>query len=507
MHKLPLDISAITDLEQIEDVPWPICESTLLVAADVVYDSVKEVVSEFSYNAHLLATDNAFNGFLIQYIHAQLVILRCGGASQLAIGELARPIYKPNLTRLAFFPSYKPRQLEVKPFFLGLAKSIKENNGRISCRQKYLSLGSSSRMKKEFLAGNCIKVRARYVDDFLRPKLAMKISSESFDVADAFVGKIDRKLADVGLGGLPGKSRLARILRLRYSRINQLVAAFQPVARNYNGLVVTQAANALHKMVSKAFMAEGKPAVAVDHGNSFAHMGNIATVCGSHFSYSHFVSPTKNIADANMARRNHFLLQNLPVSSYISIDTNFYDDLYSRSRKISKMTFSKIERVMIVGYPMNANTYPVPGGFFYRQLQLLLSLCRHLNRKKIKIIYKAHPERKKYITSLIAPYVDIIETKPFEKTWVSADLFLFTHSHSTTFGFALNLPRPIILVDWEKSYWMPDQSDCLKRRCRLIRSGSVPIPWFNTSDLDAGLDAAPKHSDGGVFEYFHSKVR
>ena len=103
---------------------------------------------------------------------------------------------------------------------------------------------------------------------------------------------------------------------------------------------------------------------------------------------------------------------------------------------------------MIIGNPMNSTRYTdeVYCYFNYR-LKLLIFILKQLKILGYHTIYKGHPDRILELGDLMDDYADKCNDKKFEQVWHEADAFIFTYCTTTTFGFALTTPLPIVLIN------------------------------------------------------------
>jgi hypothetical protein len=126
---------------------------------------------------------------------------------------------------------------------------------------------------------------------------------------------------------------------------------------------------------------------------------------------------------------------------------------------------------MIIGYPMEITRYQYSAAdFFYFQLDLEIRLAKLLKDQGYRVIYKAHPDNVDRIEGVFDNIVDEILVDPFEKTYQSADVFLFGCMTSTTFGYAVNTNKPIYLLDIEGQYWNKGVHKLLQKRCTMVTS-------------------------------------
>ena len=100
------------------------------------------------------------------------------------------------------------------------------------------------------------------------------------------------------------------------------------------------------------------------------------------------------------------------------------------------------------------------------------------------IVYKAHPEKAKEISTLYAPYVDRIVTKKFESYVDMGSILIFTYISTTTFAYALNLPIPIILINVDGTPWNTGMIEKLSKRVAIINcSYNNGIPFLDEIEL------------------------
>ena len=97
---------------------------------------------------------------------------------------------------------------------------------------------------------------------------------------------------------------------------------------------------------------------------------------------------------------------------------------------------------------------------FHYKLKLQINILKKLKKMGYYTIYKAHPDRIIEIGSLMNDYADECDNNnKFENVWNKADALIFTYCTTTTFGFAITTPLPIVLLneittdwDYQKNY-------------------------------------------------------
>ena len=126
---------------------------------------------------------------------------------------------------------------------------------------------------------------------------------------------------------------------------------------------------------------------------------------------------------------------------------------------------------MLMGYPYNSSRYPDERGmFFLPRIDLERRLIIQLNKLGLKVIYKAHPDRKKEIAGVFDNMVEYVEYAPFEDVCQKADIVIFTYVSTTTFGHALKTGQRILLISNSGNNINNNQWSLLGKQVHLIPS-------------------------------------
>ncbi len=122
-----------------------------------------------------------------------------------------------------------------------------------------------------------------------------------------------------------------------------------------------------------------------------------------------------------------------------------------------------------MGYPMNITRYTDEAYLFFNyKLKLELHLINQLKKTRYHILYKVHPDRFFEIGNIYKKEnIEIVKEK-FENIWHQAEVLIFTYTSSTTFGFALDCPVPIILIESQGTPWIKGRRNVLKRRVAIL---------------------------------------
>ena len=121
------------------------------------------------------------------------------------------------------------------------------------------------------------------------------------------------------------------------------------------------------------------------------------------------------------------------------------------------------------GYLSQVSSFPNP-----IQLDFELKLMRILLDAEFDVLYKRHPggvlKGKKI--DFFPKQVQVIDS-PFEEVLHDADLFIFSHSRTSTFGPALCTNKPIIILDGNWECFNPEVRKDLEKRCVFARTEFV----------------------------------
>ncbi len=227
-------------------------------------------------------------------------------------------------------------------------------------------------------------------------------------------------------------------------------------------VLVVEIAKPIHKLITVAYQEMGSSVYCFHHGHDTAVTINSV---GHDITSAHclkYVVPSRGIATKYKKVYPHL------TTKYFSTESNWYKQI---SQKYLYKPSYKINKIMLMGFPFNSTRY-VDGesNFFYSRVDLEYRLIVFLKKHGYSIIYKAHPDRLSEAHGLYDCIVDEIISEPFESVVHSADCFLFTHSSSTTFGYALLTNKPIFLIDINSNFVDHNSHDLLKKRVNMVPS-------------------------------------
>jgi len=232
-------------------------------------------------------------------------------------------------------------------------------------------------------------------------------------------------------------------------------------------LLVTETGKPHSKLITLVFQRRGCNVFNFHHGNSSA-------LLNLKWGYQSLFSHCDNyVVDTEVMRirfkellNNQKNIRKKPIN-LISVDSNFYANLRNMKHSINS------KKVMLMGYPMSLQRYAGAYEFFYYRLTLENIVAEFIKHSDYNFIYKVHPDKSKEIQSVMTDVSNSIIEKPFEDVWRKAGVLLYTYVATTTFGYALNLPIPIVLIEMPETKWYKNMREILEKRVVIIQAEVV----------------------------------
>lgn len=346
-------------------------------------------------------------------------------------------------------------------------KKIHRNPAPLGRESDAWSIGTFSRLKRDYINKkniNCEHINANLIVKNLdvRNKL---ISVHLASAAERIVTDVYNIFQENFKIELDAK----KIAKYWIQRLNDLNSIYVGCLnyRTPHILLVAQTSSPLHKVIALSFQEKGTKIVGFSHGNNLGHEWDNEIVCSfnDYSCYSHYI--LGSVMSARIAEER-FKKCKLPLHRSInfeSINTCFYQENYLKSLK-HRAVHNK--SIMCIGFPMTEIRYTnTRTGWFYYQLDVQLRILKDLTRMGFNVTYKIHPCTRDYI-HLFRDYCSKVEVRPFEKTYHLADVLLFTHTDSTTFGYALSLNKPVVVLDYTHHNWTDEAYPLIKKRCDLV---------------------------------------
>jgi hypothetical protein len=174
----------------------------------------------------------------------------------------------------------------------------------------------------------------------------------------------------------------------------------------------------------------------------------------------------------------------------ICIKQNYYYPLFNELQRSPKV--KKVEKVMVVGFPVHNAYYPyTPGGFSYLHLLFEIQVLQLLKSEGYHTIYKLHPISSDDVEGVFDDYADEILKERFEDVYHKADCLLFGEMKCTAFGFSMLTNKPLVLVNVGDHILLPESYEMLKKRCCVVhaeeRGGVIS---FNDRDLKNAIESS-----------------
>lgn len=486
---VPGDIYAVKQLgiESWRENFWaPIPDGVFMELVDASFKLFDRVYLSLdsSLDRDLLLCDFSFYVICLQHLHAiatRSEVERKGG--RYIEGALAQELLNPDFNALA--SAFRPESLRKNDLRFQarrLLKRLRFNAGAgfaqavfPFARRNAWSIGSWSRLKDDYARRHGLGCDHHYMSTLLREKkpVAAELPARVEDslnelahgVAELFSERFDCNM-DVDSAWSCWKQRL-RDLNAVYGGC--------VTGRAPETVLLAEVARPLHKAACLGLRRAGAKVVGFHHGNDVC---NVYETISAYVEFSHcdvFVCPTRASARFHAEEYATAGISSETPVEFDSVETRKYLEL--REEVGGEPSSEQIRSVMIMGYPMNAHRYTGnPADWFYHQLDLELSLIDDFRSRGIKVVYKMHPERQQEASGIFEPVCDQVLVEPFETVWRQADAYVFGCTSSTTFGFALCLNRPVIVLDIAGRRWNPDAYGLLSRRCEMVPA------WFGEGD-------------------------
>ncbi|MGB0383337.1 MAG: hypothetical protein ACPGWR_00815 [Ardenticatenaceae bacterium] len=104
-------------------------------------------------------------------------------------------------------------------------------------------------------------------------------------------------------------------------------------------------------------------------------------------------------------------------------------------------------------------------------------LFSKLKKWGLKVINKPHPASMMPSPEAYSKLFDVTTLlEPFERVMHLADVFIYSHSMSTTFGIVLASDKPVVFIDFGYTEWLPEARSMLKKRCGVVKG------WFDEAN-------------------------
>jgi len=520
MQSIPTDIITYSKLidnpEKDFNLDWIVPEEDFKSISNIFFNEIFHVINDTNQiNKEVFFADLGFLGQLVQYLHADIFRKRTKKKGlKISIGKNSSHIFNPDwnlLSRIEIqervnvkFDAFLTLKQNTKYFFFNYDKNVFSKFLRPNLYQKALCLGSNSALVQDYAKKNKLITSYKYINYFLiNSEDKLDMDKEIEKLLEIYFDKISKYLKH----NFDFNYNSNLLIKRWGSRLSYLKMMLKKIVDENNKLpnylLVTQTMKATHRIVASAFKIMGKNAVAFDHGN-VPNNRNTLPFHIQPLSYNKIVTYGRKSAKSLRSNLETFsfksFYQNLSIES--ARDKNLYKNFNKyKNKKLPK----KNNTIMIIGWPMNSRrwTGENDGNFFFYRILLEVNLIKYLKTLGYKVYYKIHPLRKKGTEEIIKKQgAEIVKKEQFENCWQIADVIIFTHTSTTTFGYALTTNRKIILIDTEKKNWNHENYNDLLKRCCLVNSSFENGFVFSKMELKKSLERYSDFIDQSYIENY-----
>ena len=484
--KIYADLGAITKEEKnffLYSASWPVNEKTFWQFIDFIFENYYSSLKGLKGKEYYIGMiEVSFLNFLIQVLHYNFIKeYTKNNQIKLMHTKFSSRFLKPNWNNAANY--YKFHSFPYNKFQRILRKYIKAIlfNRHLSIyrlilgifsKKKYISLGSFDNIKKDYISKtNNFYYHYDWVD-LLDKNIKFKkndaeiialVKSLSEQTIHPLLLNLQKsKFTKEFVKGLDLK-KVQKVWETRLVDIYSLHRSFKPL-KHAKELLITECGNSFHKIIASIFKEKKVSVINFSHGNDPGFLDQrwthnwLISIC------SHYAFESLGIKNSFHKIRKNFMLDFKEKINYLNVNSPTY-----RRIKVSKKLVHSKNSIMILGYPMNSKRYVDDVyHFFHYKLKLELHLINELKKTSRNIIYKAHPDRIQELGSIFKNEQIQVVTDKFEKVWHKAEALIFSYVTTSTFGFAIHLPVPIILINLKSTKWIEERKNLLEQRVAFI---------------------------------------
>ena len=332
-----------------------------------------------------------------------------------------------------------------------------------------MDIGSFDRSKIQYAFRKNIRLKKEYPELLLEDADSGKTSRIYYNFYKKIISTISKhtkKKFNVTLN-------LEKIIKVSSKRLDFIDGVISKHKNKFNSkiLIASNTYDNNIRMISTIFKLNKKKSIGFDHGLHPNGILNKSWLYSNQIiPFTDFVTISKKSSNSlkNCFKRN-YLYSDLKKIKIHNIKNDFLKKNFNYFKKIPNK--KKINKVMIVGWPMNSRKYFEDGRytFFYDRILYEINLIKQLKKQNFYVVYKPHPEKKELIEYFYKEYADEIIFDNFEnrKILKKVDALIYAHTTSTTFGYALCSNLNIFLLDHDDIY-SKNQSKLLKKRVNFI---------------------------------------
>jgi hypothetical protein len=459
---------------------WPVCESDFHDFSQYIFKEYQDLI--LSINDQKLISialvETSFINLLVQIFHSNYVNNYAkANNSNVNISDF-KEYLDPNWKEIG--DHYKKNTFPHNRFVRILRSLIKyfvfnrKKNLILNIftrKEKCISIGSSSKLKEMFVHNNNLCCSYYDFPDLFDNNLNLYNNENLVDkfekeVINKLFDKINQKNSKFSLNFNFNEAKLSWLTRFK-----DATALYDSVKvpKNCKTLLITESAKPYHKIIIGSMKKQGVNVYCFHHGNDSAliiqdilHVHNV-----SHCQ--NFVTPSQNISKTYSKSYDHLKIDKFTKTKYISVEAKNKADILLNP--INPIKTLKQKTVMIMGYPYNSSRYTDERGmFFLSKVDLEKRLIQQISKLGFRVIYKGHPDRKKEIEGVFDDIADEIDFSAFETSFTKADIIVFSYVSTTTFGYAIQTDKKILLICDKDNKVNKNQWKVLEKRVLLVRS-------------------------------------
>jgi|SaaInlStandDraft_6_1057023.scaffolds.fasta_scaffold02999_7 hypothetical protein len=468
MHKknkfIFADISAIRNkgLKLLKySEPWPVAEEEFQEFSEYLHGQYERLILELEDELFDIALiDYKFQSVLLQIFHYNYVKNYAKKNSIDILYERESKSYlNPCWNKLgkqySLFRPYHNKSIRIirrfiKNIFFNKHLPVYKILYGLFSKKTFISVGSNSNLKKDYILKKSIYCDHKDVYDILN----FNTSKDKRRLTKIYHKKIMSGLISPYLeilrsnGGmfLEGIS-LFDIESCWSDRFNDIIPAYINIlnSNSKESFLVTEASSLMSRILVIGYQRIGCKVFGFHHGGDFAATTTNQTHKGAMTHCQNLIVPTSGIAKQYHKIYSSLELETRTKTKYHSIESQ--SDLFFSFKRIPESN-KKIKTVMLMGFPMSCQRRVGEKGlFFLSKISTEYEILVFLKKIGLNVLYKAHPDRREEVEGVFDKVADRVIYDTFEKSWEMADAFIFTYTSTTTFAYALETDRKIILVD------------------------------------------------------------
>ena len=487
---------------------WPVTENQFKSLYNSVFLYYFRLINKLDIdNYYVGITETHFLNTLIQILHYNYVKNYSKKKKyKVNYTVLSEPFYNPNWNALATFYSrlscpYNKLQRSfrrlIKLFYFNRHLSFYQFFMSLISKKINISLGSLDQLKKEYIYGSkLLYIHEDWIDlidkeankNIDKKILKNKVKCFRNKILIKFLSKVFNDKKNIAFtNGLS----LSKILNVWEQRIYDIFSIQYSIKKfkKINEVLITENGNPFHKIIGASLKKKNAKIINFSHGNELLLIDKTWT---NKFLFS---ISDNYIFESNGVKNFYNNIKNKCNHLHLKEDIR-YKCLFSKTKNpLKKFSYSNhkpIKKIMIMGYPMNAIRYTNEAYlFFHYKLNLELHLISQLKATDFNVKYKAHPDRLLELGKIYEREECEIITDRFEKSWKQADALVFTYVSTTTFGFALSCPIPIVLIASDDVPWIKERKSILEERVSIIPlNNRYNLKQINAKKLKEGINDA-----------------